>query len=327
MREKKPTDAVSVVVIAFCFVIAAIILVQVFRTITISPKNSTLPLNVTRTEVMILGNGFNAKTETIYLSPIQGIVHRVKIPGAVVRVGSPIASVSNSSSNTEIQAQSQGVLSYIRDGLEEVFTFENALQKTISFDDIMEPPTKFERVEDGKKVMENEFICKVVNNESISYVLLVETKVADRIEKGSSATFSLTYPASLSVNGTVTEKEPYNDDYTIVCFTTPYYVETLLNTRKVNGYFSFGYHNAAILPPSAVKETAPNQYAFYYLPFDGQAPVYAPVHVEGIQPGTEQYIVTAIKSGENMIPIEDFRGIEVFLDWENVEKELLTNDN
>jgi hypothetical protein len=314
-------------VIAFCFVIAAIILVQVFRTITFSPQNSTIPLDVTRTEIMIPGNGFNTKTETIYLSPIQGTVHRIKIPGAVVRVGSPMASVSNSSTTTEIQAQSQGILSYIRDGLEEIFTFENALQKSISYDDIVEPPTKFERVEEGKKVLENEFVCKVVNNDSICYVLLIQTKLASRLEKGTSATFSLTYPASLSVNGTIIENEPYNDELTIVCFSTPYYVETLLNTRKVNGYFSFGYRNAAILPPSAVKEISPNQYALYYLPFDSQTPVYAPVNVEGIQPGTEQYIITEIKSGEKMLPIEDFRGIEIFLDWKNVEKELLTNED
>ncbi len=327
MREKKPTDAVSIVVIAFCFVIAAIILVQVFRTVTLSPKNTTIPLDVTRTEIMILGNGFNAKNETVYLSPIQGIVHRIKIPGAVVRVGSPMASISNASTTTEIQAQSQGIVSYIRDGLEDTFTFENALQKTISFDDIMEPPTKFERVEEGKKVLENDFVCKVVNNDSICYILLIQSKLADRLEKGAFATFSLTYPASLSVNGTIIEKELYSDEHTIVCFSTPYYVETLLNTRKVNGYFSFGYHNAAALPPSAVKEISPNQYAIYYLPFDSQTPVYTPVHVEGIQPGTEQYIITEIKSGEKMLPIEDFRGIEVFLDWEKVEKELLTNDN
>ncbi|MDD4028464.1 MAG: HlyD family efflux transporter periplasmic adaptor subunit [Caldisericia bacterium] len=327
MRTKKTTDAVSVVVIAFCFVIAAIILVQVFRTISFSHTNHTLSLDVTRTEIMILANGFNSKTETVYSSPVNGVVSRIKMAGAVVRIGSPILSIVTDTTTTEIQSQTNGVLSYIRDNIEDTFTFENALQKTISMEEILDPPTKFERVEDGKKVKEGDFICKVVNNDNISYVLLVESRFASRLDIGKSYSFTLTYPASLSVNGSISKKEVYNDDYVLVCFTTPYYVETLLNTRKVNGYFSFGFHNAAILPPSAVKEVSPGLYAIYYVPFDSSKPVYAPVTVKGYQPGTNDFIITEIGAGDDAKPVDEYRGIEVYLDWKLVEEELSNNES
>jgi hypothetical protein len=326
MRSKKPTDAVSVVVVAFCFVIAAIILVQVFRTISFTSKSSTMLLDVTRTEIMILANGFNSKSETIYYAPTNGVVHRIKMAGAVVRIGSPMLSIEKDSTTSEIKSNTHGVLSYIRDNVEDIFTIENAFQGTISLEDMLEPPTQFERVEDGKKIKEGDFICKVVNNESISYLLLVETKYSPKLKVGSSHTFTLTYPANLSVSGTIAKKESFNDEYELVCFTTPHYVETLLNTRKVSGYFSFGFYNAAILPPSAIKEIAPGQYAMYYLPFDSTKPVYTPVTVKGHQPGTNYYIVTEIGSGDDVKKIDECRGMEVYTEWEQIEKELFTNE-
>jgi hypothetical protein len=324
--NRNKTDAVSYLVIVLCFVVAAIILVQVFRSITFTGSNDTELLEVLRLEIMIPANGFNSKNEKVYFSPIDGTIEREKIAGAVVRVGSPVLSIKTGQGSTEIQSESNGILSYIRDTLEGTYTVDNALNGSLTPQEITDPPTEFERVEDGKKVKEGEFICKVVDNEEISYVLLMNQKYFSKFQVGDSATFTLTYPSNLSVTGQITHLEPLNEKQVLVVFTTEFYVDVLLNTRKIEGYFTFGYQNAAILKPSTVKEVSPGEYAIYYLSSSTGKPVYTPIQIAGYQPGTEYYIVSSFGSKDETKPIENLRGYEVFSNWKQVEKDLKSNE-
>ena len=120
--------------------------------------------------------------------------------------------------------------------------------------------------------------------------------------------------------------EPLNEKQVLVVFTTEFYVDVLLNTRKIEGYFTFGYQNAAILKPSTVKEVSPGEYAIYYLSSSTGKPVYTPIQIAGYQPGTEYYIVSSFGSKDETKPIENLRGYEVFSNWKQVEKDLKSNE-
>ncbi|MCK5848307.1 MAG: hypothetical protein KAH01_03835 [Caldisericia bacterium] len=324
MTNKKP-DTISSIFIIFCFLVAIIIIVQVVRTISFSPKTDTFSLDIMRIEVTTPGNGYNSKTEFQYFSPIRGTVKRLKNAGSVVRVGSPMLSIDSDETKTELSSQHIGILSYIRDGLESTYTVENALNGTLSVNEILDPATSFERVEDGKKVNEGDFVCKVVGNDLISYVLVVEPKFLNKLVENSSATFSLTYPTSMSISGTVNSITHIDENNAIVVFSTPYYIDVLLNTRKIEGYFSYGFHNASLMPMDAIKEVSPGNYALYYIPANGDIPVFTSVDVIGIQPGTNYYIVSSFVK-EKKVNVENFLGVQICNSWESIEKEIMEND-
>ena len=325
MNKNKPAT-ISAIFIILCFVVAAIIVIQVFRIISFSPKNNTFPLEVNRIEVIIPGKGYNVKTENKYIAPISGTVNRIKKAGAVVRNGSPMVSINSGKTNSELSSQQIGILSYICDGLEATYTIENALNGNLTPKEITDPSTQFERVENEKKVKEGDFICKVVGNESISYVLLINPLFANKFSVGDSATFSLTYPSSMSVSGTITHIQPIDENNLLIIFKTPYYIDVLLNTRNIKGYFTFGFHTAALIPHDAVKEISPGNYALYYVPNKEDKPVFTSVNVLGIQPGTNYYIVTSFGSEKSEKKIEACRGVQVCNSWKAIEKEIMKNE-
>jgi hypothetical protein len=234
-------------------------------------------------------------------------------------------SINSDETKSEISSQQVGILSYIRDGLESTYSVENALNGTLSIKEIKNPATEFERVEDGKKVNEGDFVCKVVGNDLISYVLVVNPKFLNKLVPNISATFSLTYPTSMSISGTINSITPIDENNVIVVFSTPYYIDVLLNNRKIEGYFTYGFHNASLIPMDAIKEVSPGNYALYYIPANEDIPIFTSAEVIGIQPGTNYYIVSSFGK-EEKIKVEDFRGVQICKSWESVEKEIMQND-
>ena len=279
-------------------VIGAGILFYVFNDFSLSRTPETIYAELQRIEVSFPAAGFIAKDENIYYAEADGKVKRIIEPGEIVKKGTEIAQiVQNDGKIISVKAQNNGLVTYIIDNCEDKYNINN-IDKLLTTE-IIDPPVKQERVADGDTIKKGNFLFKIVGNDKISYILVFDKDEKQKISENKELVFAVEYPVNMLIDGKIERLEDREDNKCLAVFSTEYYIDTLLNWRKISGRFVFGTVTASYLPISSLTKNEKGEDVVYIKNSSGLPEAYK-VTVLGKDYSRKNYIVQGLKKFEEV---------------------------
>lgn len=268
MNTKK--SSLLLILINFFFVVVAVlILFNFFPKNLFQKKSETFNPTLERIEVAIPAKGFIAKQEIIYTAPVAGKVKRIKqAPELVPKNDEAIQIIGIDTQKVQsIKVKEAGFITYIKDGCEELLSFEALQKKVLTEDEIVNPPVNQIKVTDDQVVKKNDFIFKIVKDNIVRYYLVVDTKEISKFVIGDNLIFSIYTPQNITTDGKIVKITKINEKKSLLIFETSFYIEPLLNNRKISGSFTFPYVTASYIPTEsvAIKKDAKGVEHFYIL--------------------------------------------------------------
>lgn len=304
MRRQK-SIALPILLISLLSVFFALLLFwNIGRGLFQNKSSDTMQATLQRIELIIPGSGFVARTEHLVVSPDEGKAIRLQEAGELLRPQSEIIELKKGSRGSEtILNQHNGLLSYIKDGCEEKFILANLDQLLLQ--EIIDPPAKQIRLGDDQTVKKGDFLFKIVENDQMHLILaldpiyteLTEGLFSQNFKASSEINFRIESPTNLILGATVHKIEKREKEHSLLVLTTPYYIDTLLNNRKISGFFTFGYVTASLLPKSAVHKGENGKYYVYEKNEEARQ---IEVKLRGLDPFSQQYIVEGLETSQEI---------------------------
>jgi hypothetical protein len=301
----KKTIAFPILFVSLLSIVLAILLLwNIGRGLFQSNDSETIQASIQRIELIIPASGFVARTEHLVLSPDEGKVLRLQEAGELLRPQTEIIQLKKGPRGTEtILNEFNGLLSYIKDECEEKFVLANLDQLLLQ--EIIDPPAKQTRLADDQSVKKGDFLFRIVENDEMHLVLAVDPKYteftqslfSDSFKPSSEINFRVESPTNLILGASVQKIEKREKDHSLVILSTPYYIDTLLNNRKISGFFTFGYVNASLLPKTALHK---GENGKYYVYEKNDEPRQIEVTLRGLDPFTQQYIVEGLETSQEI---------------------------
>ncbi len=287
-----------------CISIAFVLIWNIGKGIITTRNTGIIQTSLQRIEIKIPASGFVSKTEHLIFSPLDGKVERLEEAGELLRSGTEVVRIHKGSNEHEvITNEHHGILTFIKDDCEEHYIIQNLNQMLLK--EILEPPVKMSRVGDDQNVKTGDFIFKIVENDIMHFALvippqfknIVENLKQHRFYENSNLTFRVENPTNLLLAGKIEKIEEREKNHLLVVFTTPFYVDVLLNTRFISGFFTFGYVTASLVPQSSIMiDDEGKSYAIEHK----EDPTKIPVTLLGIDPFSNQYIVDGLGSSQEI---------------------------
>ena len=278
--------------------IAAGILYYVFNDFSFSQTPETTYAELQRIEISYPASGFIAKDEKIYYAETDGKLKRLIEPGEIVKKDTEIVQIiQNNGTNVSVKAQNGGLVTYIIDNCEDKYKVNNIDKLLIS--EILEPPVRQERIADGDVVKKGDFIFKIVGNDKISYILVFDNEEKQKINENKELVFAVEYPVNMLINGKIEKLQDREDNKCLAVFSTEYYIDTLLNWRKISGRFVFGTTTASYLPITSLTKNEKGEDIVYIKNASG-IPEALKVTVLGKDYSRNNYIVQGLKKFEEV---------------------------
>ncbi len=289
-----------------CVAFAFLLFSNIVRGLLNRKTGDTFQPSLQRIELKIPAAGFIAKTEHLVLASEDGKVERLQEAGTLVRTKTEIVHLKKHSQSSNIETifnEFEGIVTYIKDECEEKYQLSNVDQLLLQ--EILQPPIKQSRVGDDQTVKKGDFIFKIVENDLMHFVLIIEPQYQKALSNiyqqqfsiGSDINFRVEFPSNLMVGCNIVRQEKREKDYQLIILSSPYYVDLMLNQRKVNGFFSFGFVSASLIPDTSLIFDESGK--TYVLEKQDQ-PERIPVEILGIDPSTMQYIVSGLESSQEI---------------------------
>lgn len=259
---RKRFSSLNLFIYLFIIAIGVGILLYVFNGFLFTRSIETFYAELQRIEIASYASGYIAKEEKIYYSPAAGKTKRIIEPGELVKNGAEVIQVIQDDGKVvSVKAEKGGLITYIMDNCEERYNVGNIDKLLVS--EILNPPVKQERVGGGESVKKGDFLFKIVGNDKINYILIFDKDEKEKINEGKSLVFAVEYPVNMLVEGKIEKVEDREDNKCLAIFSTDYYVETLLNWRKISGRFVFGTYTASFVPKKALSKNEKNEDIVY----------------------------------------------------------------
>ncbi len=286
-----------------CISIAFVLIWNIGKSFISTGDSGIIQTSLQRIELKIPASGFVSKTEHLFYSPYEGKVERLEEAGELLRPGTEIVRIHKDNESQTIPNEHHGKLTFIKDNCEEDYIIQNIDQLLLK--EILNPPRDPVHVTDDKNIKEGDFLFKIVENDYMHFALvippqfkyLIENIKQDRFRENANLTFRIEDPTNLLLAGTIEKLEERENNHLLATFSTPFYVDVLLNTRQISGFFSFGYVTASLLPQSAVIRSVDGQ---YYAFEHKEEPSRIPVKILGIDPFSNQYVVGGLEASQEI---------------------------
>lgn len=326
MTNLKKTPLLLIIINSFFVLVAILILINFFTKIFtkyfFQKKQDTFSVTKERIEIKIPAKGFIVKQETIYKAPIDGKVKRIKQPPDLLAKNEEAVQIINSvSKNTvSLKTTDPGFITYIKDGCEELLSIDKLSKKSLNEEDIINLQINQTKVADDQEVKKGEFIFKIIENNFLQYYLLIDKKEAEKISLREDLIFTITDPQNITTDGKIIKVTPINEKKILVIFETTFYIEPLINLRKINGSFTFPYITGNYVPPKAIgkKKDSKGIDKFYVLvKTEDEGKIFSKlteVKIIGQSAFSNDYIIE---------PISD--SLRIFYDFQKAEKKYLTS--
>lgn len=303
--HRKKSIAFPILLISLLSIVLALLLFwNIGRGLFQSKDSDTFQASIQRIELIIPASGFIARTEHLVLSPDEGKALRLQEAGELLRPKTEIIQLKKGPRGTEtILNEINGLLSYIKDECEEKFVLANLDQLLLQ--EIIDPPAKQTRMGDEQSVRKGDFLFRIVENEEMHLILVMDPKYAEftqsifaeSFKPSSEINFRVESPTNLILGATVQKIEKREKDHSLLVLSTPYYIDTLLNNRKISGFFTFGYVTASLLPKTALQKAENGKY-YVYEKNDQARQI--EVKLRGLDPFTQQYIVEGLETSQEI---------------------------
>jgi hypothetical protein len=295
---KKKFSIYNLILGLVIIVIGAGVLFYVFNGFSFSRTPETVYAEPQRIEVSIPASGFIAKDEKIYYAEASGKIKRIIEPGEIVKKGAEIAQITQNDGKTiSVKAQNNGLVTYIIDNCEDKYNINN-IDKLLTTE-IIDPPVKQERVADGDTIKKGDFLFKIVGNDKISYILVFDNENKQKISGNKELVFAVEYPVNMLIDGKIEKIEDREDNKCLAVFSTEYYIDTLLNSRKISGRFVFGTVTASYLPISSLAKNEKGEDIVYIKKSTGLPEAFK-VTVLGKDYSRNNYIVQGLEKFEEV---------------------------
>jgi hypothetical protein len=303
--HRKRSSAVPVLFISMLSILLAFLLFwNIGRGLFQGKGSDTIQASIQRIELIIPASGFIARTEHLILSPDEGKVVRMQEAGELFRPKTEILQLKKGPRGTEtILNEFEGILSFIKDECEEKFILGNLDQLLLQ--EILNPPAKQVRVADDQTVKKGDFLFKIVENDQMHLILVIDPKYTefteglflDSFKQSSELNFRIESPTNLILGATVHKVEKREKEHSLIVLSTPYYIDTLLNNRKISGFFTFGYVTASLLPKTSLHKAENGKYYVYEKKDETRQ---IEVKLRGMDPFTQQYIVEGLETSQEI---------------------------
>ena len=305
----KKANSILLISINFFFVIvAALILINIIPKNLFQKKADSFFPDIERIEATIPAKGFIAKKEIMYMAPAAGKVKRIKMaPELLAKNVEAVQIIMDENKPAiSVKANDEGFITYIKDNCEEAYSWDKLQSKTLTVDEILNPPVKQEKVSGDQIVEKGDFLFKIVKDNFLQYYLVLDSIDESKFVVGESLVFSLQYPRTLMADGKIIKKTNLNKEKVLLVFDTPYYIEPVINDRKIEGNFTFGYSTACYIPVSAVQVRKSSKGSIEYFIYlkeqkDNQIKaILTKINVLGMDIVKRNYIVNSIKEDQEV---------------------------
>lgn len=253
MNNKK--NSLLLILINFFFVIVAILILFNFLPKNLFQKKSEVfnPV-LERIEITIPAKGFIAKQEIIYRAPVSGKIKRIKQAPELLAKNEEAVQIIGTDSKLiqSVKVKDEGYITYIKDGCEEILSFDLIQKKIFTVEEIIDPPVSQVKVTDDQVVEKDDFIFKIIKDNIVQYFLVIDSKEISKFVVGDNLIFSITDPQNITADGKIVKISPLTETKSLLIFETSFYIEPLLNLRKISGSFTFPYITASYIPFKAV---------------------------------------------------------------------------
>jgi len=288
----KKSSKLNILFGAVFIIIAGSILFYMFNSFSSNRASQTFYAELQRIEVSFRASGFVVKDEEIYFSPADGKVKRIIEAGELVKKGTEVAQIIQSDRKVvSVKTNREGLVTYIKDNCEEKYKDSNVDKLLV--EEILEPPVKQERRGGGENVKKGDFLFKIVGNDSIKYVLILDKEDAKKISQNESLVFAVEYPVNMLIEGKIEKLEERENNKYVAIFSTTYYIEPLLNWRKISGRFVFGTFTASYVPETALTKNDKGEDIVFIKDSSG-SPKAVKVKVLGKDSSRKSYIVQGL---------------------------------
>jgi hypothetical protein len=280
--------------------IALVLLFNISRSLWDNNSSETIFPVTQRIEIKIPAAGFLSKTEYLIHAPDDGKVERLQPPGELYRSNTEIIRLKKDAQETiTITNEHDGLLTYIIDECEQHFTYDNIDQLLLQ--EILNPPTKQRKLDDNQSVKKGDFLFKIIQNDEMHFILAIEPRFKEMVQSvykniiktGNDVNFKVESPTNLMIQGQIQRMEEREKDHLLLVISSPYYIDALLNNRRVSGYISFGHTTAFLLPVTAVlRDEEGNFFVFERK----EVPTKMIVNVLGLDTASNHYIIEKTES-------------------------------
>jgi len=253
MNTKK--NSLLLILINFFFVLVAVlILFNFFPKNLFQKKAETIKPTLERIELTIPAKGFIAKQEILYKAPVGGKIKRMRsAPELLVKNDEAVQIFSlESKPMYSVKVKDEGFITFIKDSCEEILSWDLLSKKVFTEEEIVNPPINQLKVSDDQVVEKDDFIFKIVKNNVIHYYLAIDTKDVEKFNIDDNLIFTIYTPRNITADGKIIKKTLLNQTKTLLIFETSFYIEPLINHRKISGSFTFPYITACYIPSKAV---------------------------------------------------------------------------
>jgi len=313
----KKVNSVLLITINFLFVIVAVLLlINIIPKDLFQKKSDSFFPEIERIETTIPGSGFIAKKEIMVKAPFTGKVKRIKMaPDLLAKNDEAVQLfIEDNKSPISVKTNEEGFITYIKDNCEEAYAWDIVQKKSFTEDEILNPPVKQEKVSGDQVVEKGDFLFKIVKNNELQYYLLVDAQDGSKFVIGESLVFSIKNPRNLMADGKITKKITISKEKVLVVFDTPFYIEPVINDRKIDGVFTFGFTSASYVPSSAVevRKTTKGDPEYFVLVKEKKGnqvkAIVTKISVLGQDTSKRNFIVNSLK--EDMEIFKDFKATE-----------------
>jgi len=321
MTNKK-TPLLLILINFFFVLVAILILFNFFPKNLFQKKQDTFNVIKERIELTIPAKGFISKHEVLYKAPIDGKLKRIKQPPELLAKNEEAVQIQDSTSKKliSVKVNDSGFITYIKDGIEETYSYDILSKKTLTEEEIASPPANQIKVSDDEEVKKGDFIFKIVENDLIYFFLILDKNDKEKLSIGNNFVFSITDPQNITTSGVITKMVPINDKKFLVIFESSFYIEPLLNIRKISGSFTFPFITASYIPEKAVgkKKDAKGVDHYYIL-------VKSEIDGKVTSTLTEIKIIAQRSYHKDFIVENVSESLSIFRDFQEAEKKYKTS--
>lgn len=303
--EKKSSFRFSFGLIVVVF--AVIVFIYLFiNGSTFKTQSQTSYAELQRIEVSYPATGFVSKVEKIYTAPVDGKIKRIIDAGELVKKDTEVAQIIQDNGNViSIKSDIGGLVTYIIDNCEEKYKAENI--DNLLVEEILNPQIKQQRRGGGENVKTGDFIFKIVGNDFVKYILIIDKELAEKIKQNDTLVFGVEQPVNMLIEGKIEKIETRENNKYLVVFSTSSYIELLLNSRKVIGRFIFGTYTASYVPETALTKNENGEDIVFIKDSTG-SPKPIKVNVIGKNNSLKSYIVQGLSNFQ-----------EIYIDASSIE--------
>lgn len=192
------------------------------------------------------------RDEVVVFSDNYGKVDLAYKEGERASYGQEVIKINNSSNSEVYYAVRSGLISYGFDGLEDEFDFANLDEYKV--DDFQNLQADYDHLVDGKEVDEAEPIYRIVNNQKVYFIFILNSAKANKFSTGETVFLEEISANTGLIKAQVIDKIT-NSDETVLFIEVNEFKDEWLNRRFINFELISNIYRGLVVPGDSIFNT------------------------------------------------------------------------